>query len=339
MATLGETSAYIKKYILPLVFFLLIPPLLYLIFLKVQGLKTPTSPSIPRPAIEQNTDKSASSFKVEAAFPKIPDKLPTYNLKPTELSDEQASTTAKSFGLDPKPTLKENTYSGIQYSFNTPTHDLEINKKEIRYTNKTLQNSTGQKPTEELIGAASGFLNNLGFLPFELTINSSQTNYQKIQGDAYVSAPKDSAQFIEFSFDLNIGAYKVLTNSRQPSFAKIKVSQDGNVIEANITYPFSFDESESYKLKNKQTALSELNAKKAVITSAFILDKFGQANDLYNLNVQEIGTVTIKNIYLAYFYTNKPDGTIQPIYVFEGNFTTSKGAPGSVIMYLPAVSP
>lgn len=336
MTTLGETSAFLKKYTLPLVFLLLIPFLLYFVYLKFQNRQTQTS-SLTPPAIEQNSDKTPSSFKVEADFPETPNKLPTFNLKPIELNDEQASAIAKSFGLDPKPTLKENTYSGIQYSFNTPTHALEINKKEIRYTNKALQNTTEQKSDKDLEKAASSFLNNLGFLPFELTINTSKNNYQKIQGDAYLSAPKESSQFVEFSFEFNMNAYKVLTNSRKPSFAKIKVDKGGNIVEANITYPFSFEELESYKLKNKQTALNELDMKKAVITSALILDKFGQANDLYNINVDEIGTVTIKNIYLAYFYANKPSEIIQPIYVFEGNFTSLKNEPGSITMYLPAI--
>lgn len=337
MTTLGETSVYIKKYALPLVFILLIPPLLYFVYLRVQNRQASNSPLIPPPAIEQNSDKSPTLFKIEAVFPKIPNTLPTYNLKPIELSDQQASKIAKSFGVDPKPTLKENTYSGTQYSFNAPTRDLEINKKEIRYSNKALQNTTGQKSGEDLINAASSFLNNLGFLPFELTINTSKTNYQKIQGDAYMSAPKDSAQFVEYSFDLSISTYKVLTNSRQPSFARIKVDMGGNVVEANITYPFSFEEAESYKMKNKQTVLSELNMKKAVITSALILDKFGQANDPYNINVQEIGPVTIKNIYLTYFYVNKQNEAIQPIYVFEGTFTSPKNEPGSITLYLPAI--
>jgi hypothetical protein len=53
----------------------------------------------------------------------------------------------------------------------------------------------------------------------------------------------------------------------------------------------------------------------------------------------QIEEVYINNIYLAYYDGNSRQDYLQPVYVFEGTYTTSGTAGGSISLYYPAVDP
>ena len=51
-----------------------------------------------------------------------------------------------------------------------------------------------------------------------------------------------------------------------------------------------------------------------------------------------IDKILVNNIYLAYYDTPKLEKYLQPIYVFEGNYTTVGGGAGQITLYYPAIS-
>ena len=61
-------------------------------------------------------------------------------------------------------------------------------------------------------------------------------------------------------------------------------------------------------------------------------------NPFEEIPATAIGNVLIDNMYLAYYESIKPENFLQPIYVFEGKYTTSANAGGSIVIYFPAVA-
>ena len=50
-----------------------------------------------------------------------------------------------------------------------------------------------------------------------------------------------------------------------------------------------------------------------------------------------VDRVFVNNIYIAYYDNHKVQRYLQPIYVFDGNYTSSVGGAGSITLYYPAV--
>lgn len=71
-----------------------------------------------------------------------------------------------------------------------------------------------------------------------------------------------------------------------------------------------------------------------IISSAVLKD----SNLFAEYTPVNVGKILVNNIYLAYYETPKLQKYMQPIYVFEGNFTSSTGVSGSIVIYYPAVS-
>lgn len=54
--------------------------------------------------------------------------------------------------------------------------------------------------------------------------------------------------------------------------------------------------------------------------------------------ITRVDKILVNNIYLAYFDNKEPQTFLQPIYVFEGNYTAATGGSGNITLYYPAVS-
>ncbi|HAZ29270.1 TPA: hypothetical protein DCY43_00750, partial [candidate division WWE3 bacterium] len=51
-----------------------------------------------------------------------------------------------------------------------------------------------------------------------------------------------------------------------------------------------------------------------------------------------VDKILINKIYLAYYDSPKLQKYLQPIYVFEGNYTTVGSSAGQITLYYPAIS-
>ncbi|EKD99767.1 MAG: hypothetical protein ACD_22C00180G0005 [uncultured bacterium] len=62
------------------------------------------------------------------------------------------------------------------------------------------------------------------------------------------------------------------------------------------------------------------------------------ANPFEDYQAAKVDKILINNIYIAYYDTPKQQKYMQPIYVFEGNYTSNDGGSGSITFYYPAIS-
>lgn len=94
------------------------------------------------------------------------------------------------------------------------------------------------------------------------------------------------------------------------------------------------DQNATYPLIPVSVAWTEVAQNKGVI--AGLMPKDGNPFEPYvPIRVDKI---LINKIYLAYYDTPKLQKYLEPIYVFEGNFTTVGGGAGQITVYYPAVS-
>ncbi len=94
------------------------------------------------------------------------------------------------------------------------------------------------------------------------------------------------------------------------------------------------DQNATYPIIPISMAWGEVSKNKGII--AGIMPKDGNPFEPYvPIRVDKI---LINNIYLAYYDTPKLQKYLQPIYVFEGNYTTVGGGAGQITVYYPAIS-
>ncbi|MBU0650198.1 hypothetical protein KJ605_02890 [Patescibacteria group bacterium] len=94
------------------------------------------------------------------------------------------------------------------------------------------------------------------------------------------------------------------------------------------------DQNATYPIIPISLAWAEVSANKGVI--AGLMAKDGNPFEPY-LPIR-VDKILVNSIYLAYYDTPKLQKYLQPIYVFEGNYTTVGGGAGEITLYYPAVS-
>jgi hypothetical protein len=90
----------------------------------------------------------------------------------------------------------------------------------------------------------------------------------------------------------------------------------------------------TYPLVPLNRAWKEVQEGKAPIVSVVPKD----SNPFTRYSPVQVDRVLINEIYLAYYETPEVQPYLQPIYVFEGNYTSAGNQSGSVTLYYPAVS-
>ena len=92
--------------------------------------------------------------------------------------------------------------------------------------------------------------------------------------------------------------------------------------------------SATYPLIPVSTAWDEVSQNGGIISGVVP----GGSNPFTDNPTVRVDQILINEIYLAYFDNSLPQQFLQPVYVFEGNYTAQSGGSGSIFIYYPAVS-
>lgn len=95
------------------------------------------------------------------------------------------------------------------------------------------------------------------------------------------------------------------------------------------------DYSATYPIIPVDTAWTEVSNNKGIIS--YIKPK--GANSFQEPKSTRVDKILINNIYLAFYETSTWQPYLQPIYVFEGNFTSQGQEDGEIVVYYPAIHP
>ena len=233
---------------------------------------------------------------------------------------------AQQFQFNPAP-IQENKNI---YRFNDPENPLrrlryDIVSKNfiIRYAferDSSLFLEKNFTSIDALKLESQNILDSNGLSPSDVDLENPIISYLRLTGDQLTpttSLSQSDAVRIDF-FRLPIGGAPIVTPSAGEAPISIIFSGSVNIkkrlLQFAYTYwPIDYQTQASYSLKSSTLAWGELQQGKGYIAR-------------YPKNGQ---TVTIRNVYLAYYDSFEPQTYLQPVYVFEGD--------EDFIAYIPAV--
>lgn len=152
--------------------------------------------------------------------------------------------------------------------------------------------------------------------------------------------PKD-AQIARVDFYRSIDKYPVLGPDpkkgllsavvRNPSK---EVSTLNNPVVEAYFWEINPDSRATYPIISPDEAWKAVKAGKGVVSNVTPKD----ANPFVPYTSTPIESILIDNIYIAYYDTQSPQKFLQPIYVFDGKYTTRGTEGGYISIYFPAVT-
>lgn len=283
----------------------------------------------------------------------FPDRMTIYKFKPTPFSynaGKDAQEHAAILGF----TDDDNT-SGFQTDVYEWRHHEYSNELKIDIGNRKLSLNTylaGKSDyfpkasiTKKIaISKATELLTNIGRFTDEQYKKGTQVAYLgKFDGRNVVETELHSeAQIARVDFFRNAGEYKIM-----PPNPKIGLIHMFVAIPKEEASPLRFPKIESaiweidpisdatYPIKTVAEAWKELLNGEAYITNVTPKDK----SPFDEYNPVAIDKVLINDIYLAYYDSDNLQEYMQPIYVFEGNYTPQRGASGDITLYVQAIHP
>jgi hypothetical protein len=169
---------------------------------------------------------------------------------------------------------------------------------------------------------SKNFFNNLGLLPKELQEGKTQISFYRASVGAYTQAPSlSSADFVRIDYFRNNLDNLPLVGD-MPNHSPLYIIYSGikdefrRMVEVHyVIWDIDKDTFATYPLKSIDEAWNDLKNGGAYISN--------QGTGGSNL-------INIRQIYLAYYYSDNPTSFLQPVYIFEGD----KG----FIAYVSAIS-
>lgn len=282
---------------------------------------TVTFGKLPKLVFEPNpTEKPKLTFRLETiqgGLPKVTTIGRVYFMPqegPNLLALDRAQQKAQKMGFKNQPeAISETVY---RWTDQKTTLEMNINSGNFhfRYPYETDQELLNEKklPTDQQAAQdAKAFLQANNLLADDIATGSAEFVYLRFTPPNLTTAISLSeADFIRVNlFRANLDDLKIMPPNPRESPVSFLFSGSRelgkSIIEVNYNYsPIERETFATYPLKPINSAWQEL-----------------QAGDGYlaNLGQNESGQITLRQVYLAYYDSGKPQHYLQPIYVFTGD--------------------
>lgn len=298
------------------------PPPPTVLFGKLPALPFPENPGLPK-----------FTFTMQTKTGELPTDIPTTTLvylmpekKSAFLGLDEATAIARNLGFTAAPTPISDTIYRYNREYGGGIFDINIVNKtfSISYNLEKTPELLTQKPksNDDANNAVRSLLNQ-SLMPEDLVKGEKTYQYFKaVPPDLNETISLSEANFVRVNlFREKYNELPVMTPDRRKSnvwfLISGDVSRDRQIIAGEFHYfPVDKNSTSTYPIKSPQQAWDELNAGKGYVAQT-------PANN--------ITTIVIRRIYLAYYDSGRPQGFLQPIYVFEGD--------NGFVSYIPAISP
>lgn len=346
MATLTQTAYYSRKAINIAIVALIGFIVLKVSFTTARNVYRKFRPPPPPPATVAFGKLPKTNFPEREGLPDLTFKLETIEgalpsfstigkvyfmpqRGPGLLALDRAKERARSMGFSGQA----EALSDILYRWRTatePSTTLEIN---INTTNFYLRYAYEEDPAlltnknlptnEQAASEARSFLQHSGYLADDLANGRAEFTYFRfIPPDLVAAVSLSEADFVRVNlFRADLDELKILPPN--PTDALVSFLFSGNresgkrMAEIKYTYsPIDREAFATYSLKPINTAWQELQ---------------GEEGFIANLGQNEDGSITVRQVYLAYFDSDEEQNFLQPIFVFEGD--------RNFFGYVPAIDP
>lgn len=268
----------------------------------------------------------------------LPESLPIVKVSPTPaFSEEKAREVASLFGYDFEPKVVQDIYDGNVYIWETDGSILYVrsNSRKIDYQayidptsviNKQLSNDQVQR-------IARDFLIDNGLVTSSEAGFSSFVFYEVGQStEGLFTTTKENADFYQVNFSPKFSGYQILTLNPDKKPITVTVLPDGSIYEAEVTRLGELKETaETFSTKTLEEVRNQIQ--NAVLVSLNDGNIF-----LEDLGIQDIQSMVIQDIKVAFFRESPTADIYQPIYLLKGN-TRVRGFTQRVnaTLYLPAL--
>lgn len=290
-------------------------------------------PKLVFPEENLPADRAKLTYKLETiqgGLPKLPDVGKVYFMPqrgPNLLALERANALAQKMGFRDQPeALNDTLYRWVSQTTPPTTLEMDINTLNFHLfydykedqevlTSKNLPNN--QQAAQE----SKNFLVSNGLLPEDLANGTAEFTYLQLGTPELLPVTSFSeAEFIRVNlFRANLDELKILPPNPKKSLISFLFSGSRTpgkrIVEINYNYsPLEKEIFGTYPLKPINQAWNEFQGGQGFIA---------------NLGQNENGQIIIRQVYLAFYDSEKPQHYLQPIYAFEGD--------RNFFAYVPAV--
>ncbi len=279
----------------------------------------------------------------------IPDRIPVYKFKPKPfnyLAGKEAKEDAEKLGFkesDLISDLKGNIYKWKNIRTGGQL-EIDINKKDL--VMKTDLQSRSASFTKGNINwggdkeYAQSLLRSFGRFDDLYNSGTSTVYLGKItQSDIEETVISEEAQIAKVDFFRSINKYKVVGPDPKKGLLSLYVRKPENDLLLNAPVIEAYynginpDSSASYPIISPAEAWQAVRSGLGVVTNATPRN----FNHFKNYSPVRVEKILIDNIYIGYYETPEYQTFLQPIYVFEGKYTTRGSEGGSIAIYFPAI--
>jgi hypothetical protein len=174
-------------------------------------------------------------------------------------------------------------------------------------------------------------------------IGSKKITYGRVLGSKILEATdKEPSNVVRVDIFRNIGKYPILSDDPREGNLNIIVGKNSrqpdplnNPIVNAYYWEIDPDDSATYPISFISDVWNEVRNGNGVLSGVYLKNK----NPFEPYEQVHIERILINDIYLAYLDTKENQTFLQPIYVFEGNFSARGSKGGDVVIYYPAIQP
>jgi hypothetical protein len=298
-----------------------------------------------------NTDRTYVLNTKNGKLPSFPHKLPVYKFKPYGFSYEagkNARRDAQTLGFTDEELvtdLKGNNYRW-KNSLTGSTLDIQIDTRVLSATTplsgKANFFSKSKVTKETASNQAKTLFGSLNRFSDQLYKNGTQVvKLGKFDGQQVVEATNQSeATLARVDFFRNVMEYPVFGPDPKKGLLHT-ILRKNDPLNPTLNYPIveayywevEGPSNATYPLVPVSQVWDEVKKGNGVVANVTPKD----ANPFEEYRPVRVDRIFINNIYVAYYETPKFQEHLQPIYVFEGNYTSSAGGAGDITVYYPAV--
>jgi len=282
----------------------------------------------------------------------LPDRIKVYKFKPQQfsyLAGKNAVADAETLGFTERDLITDlkgsvfkwrNSELGILLTTEVDTRRLDLktnmSQKSIYYTPGNINEQDAKIIAAELFSSLFRFNSELYKTGFQ------KAKLGKITGNRIVeSVDKREAQVALVDFYRFIGDYPILGTDPEKGLLRCivrkhtitKTPLNNPMVEASY-WEIDLKSTAIYSIISVKDAWSAIDSGRGVIVN--ITPK--KSNLFEDYIPTRVDTILIDNIFIAYYETVNYQEYLQPIFVFQGTYTTLGTEDGHITLYFPALT-
>lgn len=280
---------------------------------------------LPQPDFVQNLTGKSFSYNLDTIsgnFPSFPTQVKVYKMaqdQPDLLALSKAQSIVQNVGFNNSPTkISDNVYQwkngGKTLTMNIIDSSFNLSTNFLSDPNRPIFGSD----SETAIKTAQNFIESMGLTPQD--IDPTQTtsslfsikNFSLVPATSLSSAQIIGANFFQKPID-NLPTFYTRFSASPINFLVGQTGSDVQVVEANFFHQQISNTSSTYPIKSASVAFEDLKKGKAYMA----VSQSGQ-------------DISIKKISLGYYISERKQGYLLPIVVFEGD--------NGFAAYVPAIT-